>query len=139
LLTRVFDTFEVPLDDKEGKEPVKIDFLEETFLTMCQLKGIDGMWRLGTGKERRRDVDEAPAENVENVEVNEGEEFQQDFDWEQVEEDAKFRGKNKLKKKLKFRGNQERKGLQWNIQDHGVDPWGHLPDYESIHLATEFA
>ncbi|GAB2275850.1 hypothetical protein Dimus_010594 [Dionaea muscipula] len=51
----------------------------------------------------------------------------------------KFRGKNKLKKKLKFRGNQKIKGLQWNIQDHGVDPSGHLPDYELIHLQTEFA
>ncbi|GAB2269116.1 hypothetical protein Dimus_004045 [Dionaea muscipula] len=89
---RVFDTFEVPLDDKEGKEPVKTDFLEETFLTMCQLKRIDGMWRLDMGKGRRRDVDEAPAENVENVEVNEREEFQQDFDWEQVEKDAKIQG-----------------------------------------------
>ncbi|GAB2283927.1 hypothetical protein Dimus_018409 [Dionaea muscipula] len=56
------------------------------------LKRIDGMWRLGTGKGRRRDVDEAPAENVENVEVNEGEEFQQDFDWEQVEKDARNSG-----------------------------------------------
>ncbi|GAB2287821.1 hypothetical protein Dimus_022178, partial [Dionaea muscipula] len=92
LLTRVFDTFEVPLDDKEGKEPVKTNFLEETFLTMCQLKRIDGMWRLGTGIGRRRDVDEAPAENVENVEVNKGEEFQQDFDWEQVEKEAEIQG-----------------------------------------------
>ncbi|GAB2270162.1 hypothetical protein Dimus_005069 [Dionaea muscipula] len=46
----------------------------------------------------------------------------------------KFRRKNKLKRKLKFRGNQERKGLRWNIQDHGVDPSGHLPDYELIYL-----
>ncbi|GAB2265507.1 hypothetical protein Dimus_000557 [Dionaea muscipula] len=96
LLTRVFDTFEVPLDDKEGNEPVKTDFLEETFLTMCQLKRIDGMWRLGTGKGRRRDVDEAPAENVENVEENEGEEVHQDFDWEQVEEDAEIQGEEQI-------------------------------------------
>ncbi|GAB2267854.1 hypothetical protein Dimus_002830, partial [Dionaea muscipula] len=88
---------------------------------------------------RRRDDDEAPAETVENVEGNEGEEVQQDFDWEQVEEDAEIRGKNKLKRKLKFRGNQERKGLQWNIHDHGVDPSGHLPNYELIHLKDEFA
>ncbi|GAB2273610.1 hypothetical protein Dimus_008397, partial [Dionaea muscipula] len=55
LLTRVFDAFEVPLDDKEGEEPVKIDFYEETFLNMCQLKREKGVWWLGFGSNRRRD------------------------------------------------------------------------------------
>ncbi|GAB2270158.1 hypothetical protein Dimus_005065, partial [Dionaea muscipula] len=94
-----------PLDDKEGKEPVKTDFLEETFLTMCQLKRVDGTWRLGTDKGRKRDDDEASAENVENVEVNEGEEVQQDFDWEQVKEDAEIQGEEQVEEEVEVRGN----------------------------------
>ncbi|GAB2273637.1 hypothetical protein Dimus_008419, partial [Dionaea muscipula] len=101
---------------------------------MCQLKRIDGMWRLGIGEGRKRVDDEALAENVENVEVNEGEEVQQDFDWEQVEEDAKIQGEEQVEEEAEVQGEQKRKGLQWNIQDHGVDPSGHLPDYELIHL-----
>ncbi|GAB2272943.1 hypothetical protein Dimus_007757, partial [Dionaea muscipula] len=109
VLTRVFDSFEVPLDDKEGKEPVKTDFLKETFLTMCQLKRIDGMWRLGTSEGRKRDDDEALAENVENVEVNEGEEVQQDFDWEQVEEDAEIQGEEQVEEEAEDQGESRKK------------------------------
>ncbi|GAB2268502.1 hypothetical protein Dimus_003459 [Dionaea muscipula] len=105
----VFDTFEVPLDDKEGKEEVKTDFLEETFLTMCQLKRIDGMWRVGTGEGRRRDDDETPAENVENVEVNKGEEVQQDFDREQVEEDAEIQGEEQVEEEAEVQGEPRKK------------------------------
>ncbi|GAB2283107.1 hypothetical protein Dimus_017638 [Dionaea muscipula] len=107
LLTRVF--FEVPLDDKERKEPVKTDFFEETFLTICQLKRIDGMWRLGTGDGRKRDDDETPAENVENVEVNEGEEVQQDFDWEQVEEDAEIHEEEQVEEEVEVQGEPRKK------------------------------
>ncbi|GAB2268276.1 hypothetical protein Dimus_003251, partial [Dionaea muscipula] len=35
LLTRVFEAYHVPLNDKEGEEPKKYDFFEETFLEMC--------------------------------------------------------------------------------------------------------
>ncbi|GAB2301271.1 hypothetical protein Dimus_035304, partial [Dionaea muscipula] len=85
------------------------------------------------------DDNEAPAENVENVEVIEGEEVQQDFDGEQVEEDVEIKGEEQVEEEVKFVGNQERKRLQWNIQDHGVEPSGHLPYYELIHPQVEFA
>ncbi|GAB2267980.1 hypothetical protein Dimus_002957, partial [Dionaea muscipula] len=98
-----------PLDDKEGKEPVKTDFLEETFLTMCRLKRIDGTWRLGMGEGRKRDDDEAPSENVENVEVNGGEEVQQDFDWEQVKEDAEIQGEEQVEEEAKVQGEPRKK------------------------------
>ncbi|GAB2284415.1 hypothetical protein Dimus_018869 [Dionaea muscipula] len=63
----------------------------DTFLNMCQLKREQGVWWLEIGGIRRRDdEDEAPAENEENVEVNEGEEVQQDFDWEAVIDDVEL-------------------------------------------------
>ncbi|GAB2303591.1 hypothetical protein Dimus_037578 [Dionaea muscipula] len=44
-----------------------------------------GVWWLEIGGIRRRDdEDEAPTETKEQVEVNEGEEVQQEFDWEAV-------------------------------------------------------
>ncbi|GAB2295090.1 hypothetical protein Dimus_029269, partial [Dionaea muscipula] len=129
LLTECLILLKYLTDDKEGKEPIKADFLEETFLTMCQLKRIDGMWRLDTGKGRRRDVDEAQIENVENVEVNEEKNFNKILIGNKLRKMREIRGKNKLKKKAEVRGNQERKGLRWNIRDHGVDPSGHLQDY----------
>ncbi|GAB2294782.1 hypothetical protein Dimus_028975, partial [Dionaea muscipula] len=66
-LTRVFEAYHVPLDDKQGEELKSYDFFEETFLTMCQLRRENCVWWLGTGEGRRRDDIEAPAENVENV------------------------------------------------------------------------
>ncbi|GAB2265527.1 hypothetical protein Dimus_000575 [Dionaea muscipula] len=47
-LTMVFKAFNVPLIDKQGKEPKRYDYFEETFLTMCQLKRDNGVWWLGT-------------------------------------------------------------------------------------------
>ncbi|GAB2286845.1 hypothetical protein Dimus_021235 [Dionaea muscipula] len=64
-LTMVFEAFNVPLIDKQGAEPKRYDFLEETFLTMCQLKRENGVWW-------------------------EEEEIQQDFDWEAVNEEAEI-------------------------------------------------
>ncbi|GAB2270397.1 hypothetical protein Dimus_005298 [Dionaea muscipula] len=64
----VFEAYHVPLDDKQGEEPKSYDYFEETFLTMCQLKRDQGVWWLGLGANRRRDEDEAPAENVQNKE-----------------------------------------------------------------------
>ncbi|GAB2286649.1 hypothetical protein Dimus_021045 [Dionaea muscipula] len=63
-----------------GEEPKRYDYFEETFLTMCKLKREDGIWWIGTGENRRRDVDdEAPEEEVEEEEKD-----QTDFDWEAV-------------------------------------------------------
>ncbi|GAB2290557.1 hypothetical protein Dimus_024835 [Dionaea muscipula] len=88
-LTMVFEAFNVPLIDKQGEEPKRYDFFEETFLTMCQLKRENGVWWIGTGEHRRDDEaeevnNEAPAENMENEEVNEEEQVQQEFNWEAV-------------------------------------------------------
>ncbi|GAB2273894.1 hypothetical protein Dimus_008665, partial [Dionaea muscipula] len=77
---------------------------------MCQLKRIDGMWRLGTGKGRRRDVDEAPSENVENVEVIEEKNFNKILIGNKLRKMREIRGKNKLKKKSKFGGTKKEKG-----------------------------
>ncbi|GAB2299532.1 hypothetical protein Dimus_033599 [Dionaea muscipula] len=85
LLTRTFEAFEVPLNDKKGDDPVRTDYFEETFLTMFQLKREQGVWWLSLCENRRRDDvfeevnaeaenDEAPAENVE---VNEGENLEE--------------------------------------------------------------
>ncbi|GAB2276631.1 hypothetical protein Dimus_011349 [Dionaea muscipula] len=45
-LTMVFEAFGVPLDDKQGEEPKRYDFFEETFLTICQLTRENGVWWL---------------------------------------------------------------------------------------------
>ncbi|GAB2283934.1 hypothetical protein Dimus_018416, partial [Dionaea muscipula] len=64
---------------------------------------------LGMGEGRRRDDDEVLAENVENVEVNKGEEVQQDFDWEQVEEDAEIQGEEQVEEKAEVQGEPRKK------------------------------
>ncbi|GAB2282042.1 hypothetical protein Dimus_016599 [Dionaea muscipula] len=57
------------------------------------LKREYGVWWLGIGFNKRRDEDEnAPAENEENVEMNEEEAVQEDFDLVQVDEEAKLQG-----------------------------------------------
>ncbi|GAB2294671.1 hypothetical protein Dimus_028867 [Dionaea muscipula] len=96
LLTRVFEAFSVPLDDREGEDPVKSDFFEETFLNMCQLKREQrGVWWLGIGANRRRDeyvkVENEQAQ-AENVEVNEGENLEGNFEREAVNEEGELQG-----------------------------------------------
>ncbi|GAB2303632.1 hypothetical protein Dimus_037618, partial [Dionaea muscipula] len=99
-LTMVFEAFNVPLIDIQGQEPKRYDFFEETFLNMCQLKREQGVWWLEIGGIRRRDDEaeevnnEAPAENMENEEVNEEEDVQHDFDWEVVNEEAEIQGES---------------------------------------------
>ncbi|GAB2272756.1 hypothetical protein Dimus_007575 [Dionaea muscipula] len=81
-LIMVFEAFYVPLVDKLGEEPKSYDCFEETFLTICQLRRIDGVWWLGTSENRRRDdEDEALTENIQNEEVeNEEQNDQEDLD-----------------------------------------------------------
>ncbi|GAB2296250.1 hypothetical protein Dimus_030377, partial [Dionaea muscipula] len=86
LVTRIFDGFEVPLDEKEGDEPIKTDFFKETFLNMSQLKRENGVRWLGSGANRRRDDE---VNEMDNLHV-EGE--QADFDWEVVNEDVHDEG-----------------------------------------------
>ncbi|GAB2283815.1 hypothetical protein Dimus_018302 [Dionaea muscipula] len=92
-LTMVFEAFGVPLVDKQGEEPKRYDYFEETFLSICQLKRENGVWWLGTGENRRRDdVEAAP---VQSEEVNDEEvEAQPSFDWEVVVEEAALQGES---------------------------------------------
>ncbi|GAB2295850.1 hypothetical protein Dimus_030003, partial [Dionaea muscipula] len=87
LLTMVFKAFDVPLIDKQGEEPKRYDFFEETFLCMCKLKKENGVWWLGSGENRRRDNEEAApaAEEGQN---------QQDFDWEVVIDEVELQDEN---------------------------------------------
>ncbi|GAB2285751.1 hypothetical protein Dimus_020188 [Dionaea muscipula] len=98
----VFEAYEVPLNDKEGEEPKRLDFFEETFLTMSQLKRENGVWWLDIGVNRRRDEDEdAPAKNeevnqennnqAENVELNEEATQEGNLEWEVVNEEAQLK------------------------------------------------
>ncbi|GAB2296183.1 hypothetical protein Dimus_030314, partial [Dionaea muscipula] len=93
-LTRVFEAYHVPLNDKVGEEPKSYDLFEEIFLNMCQLKRENGVWWLGTGENRRRDEDENAEVNneiapTENVKVN-----QERFDWVPVKEEVNIQGKS---------------------------------------------
>ncbi|GAB2296367.1 hypothetical protein Dimus_030488 [Dionaea muscipula] len=88
LLTRIFEAFKVPLDDKEGEEPVKTDYFEEIFLGISQLKREDGVWWLRSGANRRRD-------NVEEDE-NEEEVAQEENEGEPNEKEAKIKGSGSI-------------------------------------------
>ncbi|GAB2287559.1 hypothetical protein Dimus_021932 [Dionaea muscipula] len=90
-MTTIFDGFDVPLVDKQGEEPKKYDYFEETFLTMCKLTRENGVWWIGTGENRRRDNEiEAPVEEVhEEKEVHNA-----DFDWEAVIDEAVVQGES---------------------------------------------
>ncbi|GAB2270764.1 hypothetical protein Dimus_005633 [Dionaea muscipula] len=90
-LTMVFEAFDVPLIDKQGEEPKRYYYFEETFLSMCQLKRENGVWWLGSGENRRRDDEEATP--VQSEEVHE-EEQNPDFDWEVVVDEAALRGES---------------------------------------------
>ncbi|GAB2268578.1 hypothetical protein Dimus_003533 [Dionaea muscipula] len=89
-LTMVFEAFNVPLINKHGAKPKRYDFFEESFLSMCNLKRENRVWWLENGGIRRRDDDEVPAENVGNVEENEGEDIQKEFDWEAVSDEVEI-------------------------------------------------
>ncbi|GAB2266476.1 hypothetical protein Dimus_001484 [Dionaea muscipula] len=90
----------VPLDDREGDEPIKTDFFKETFLNMSQLKRENSVWWLGSGANRRRDDEVNEIENEENEEEakdtdeveNKGQNQQVDFDWEVVNEEVHVEG-----------------------------------------------
>ncbi|GAB2297694.1 hypothetical protein Dimus_031781 [Dionaea muscipula] len=79
----VFEAFNVPLIDKQGAEPKRYDFFEETFLNMCQLKREQGIWWLEIGGIRRRD-DEAEGDNNDAPATNEEVNQEENFDWEVV-------------------------------------------------------
>ncbi|GAB2275805.1 hypothetical protein Dimus_010554 [Dionaea muscipula] len=76
---------------RKGEEPKRIDYFEETFLTMCKLTRENGVWWVRNRENRRRnDEIEAPAE-----EVHEEEEAQNaEFDWEAVIDEAAVQGES---------------------------------------------
>ncbi|GAB2284044.1 hypothetical protein Dimus_018524 [Dionaea muscipula] len=89
-LTMIFDAFDVPLVDKKSEEPKRYDYFEETFLTMCKLKKENGIWRIGTGENKRRDDEvEAPEEEAE-----EEAESQNDVNWEAIIDKAAVQGES---------------------------------------------
>ncbi|GAB2297655.1 hypothetical protein Dimus_031744 [Dionaea muscipula] len=107
LLTRIFQAFDVPLDDNEAEQLVKTDYYDKTFLGLCSLKRENNVWWFGSGANRRRDEVENEEENEEeNVQENEQgtdsektvEEHKSakstpaNFEWEQVEEKTKTAG-----------------------------------------------
>ncbi|GAB2301875.1 hypothetical protein Dimus_035899 [Dionaea muscipula] len=139
LLTGIFEAFNVPLNHKKGKYPKRYYYFEETFLNMSQLKREDGVWWLGLGANRRRDDDEAPAENVENVEMNEGDAVQQDFDWVQVEEapDVVVPAAPEVSVVLTTPAVQQTmKRTSTRVDPSG--PSGSIPDFDLLHLQVEF-
>ncbi|GAB2265676.1 hypothetical protein Dimus_000717 [Dionaea muscipula] len=148
LLTRIFEAFEALLDDREGEEPVKKDFYDETFLRICQLRRENGAWWLGSGEEEDKDSDNTVSARSTAT----------GFQWEQVEEDAEVEGEPK-EIKSEFDGlgfvdmfyDAEDKGntaaedtpttpvmtvekKKGKSKDSGVDPSGHIPDYDLLHL-----
>ncbi|GAB2297507.1 hypothetical protein Dimus_031607 [Dionaea muscipula] len=75
-LTKVFEEFGVPLVDKQGEEPKRYDYFEDTFLTMCNLTRENGVWWIGTGENRRRDDEVvAPAKEKEEEEEAQNADF----------------------------------------------------------------
>ncbi|GAB2275576.1 hypothetical protein Dimus_010334 [Dionaea muscipula] len=64
-MTMIFNAFDVPLVDKQGEEPKRYDYFEDTFLTMCKLKRENVVWWIGTWENRRKDDEmDAPAEEA---------------------------------------------------------------------------
>ncbi|GAB2287823.1 hypothetical protein Dimus_022180 [Dionaea muscipula] len=127
LLTMVFEAFDVPLVDKKGEEPKSYDYFEETFLTMCQLRRIDGIWWLGTGENRRRDdEDEASAEDVQNEEVaSEGQNSQEDFDWEAVIDEVEIQ--EEVEKEAEIQGESESDDKFYDAEVEVEEPADDVP------------
>ncbi|GAB2278724.1 hypothetical protein Dimus_013399, partial [Dionaea muscipula] len=87
-LTMVFEAFGVPLVVKKGEEPMKYDFFEDTFLTMCKLRREDGIWWIGSGDNRRKD------DEPEGQAEKEDERNKDDFDWEAVIDEVTVEGES---------------------------------------------
>ncbi|GAB2285822.1 hypothetical protein Dimus_020261 [Dionaea muscipula] len=150
LLTRIFHAFEVPLNDKEAEQHVAIDKFKDTILNMCGLRRENGVWWLGSGANRRGDEE---VENEEEVAPA----------VEQVEEDAEVEGQPKETEAEvdgagsgdKFYDAEEGETAtaedtptpaaqpyaqqQGKTTDSAVDPSGHIPDYDLLHLQDEFS
>ncbi|GAB2279060.1 hypothetical protein Dimus_013721 [Dionaea muscipula] len=97
-LTMVFEAFDVPLIDKKGEEP----------------------------KRRRRDDDVVPAENVGNVEVNKGEEAQQDFDLEAVIDEVEIQ-REEMEKEGEIQGESRSTEKFYDVEVGVEEPADEVP------------
>ncbi|GAB2299851.1 hypothetical protein Dimus_033904 [Dionaea muscipula] len=140
----------------KGEEPKKYDYFEETFLTMCKLTRENGVWWIGTGKNRRRD--DAPEEEGPTKDVHEEEEEgQTDFDWEAVIDEATDQEESGSGEKFYDAEDEVQESPEVNEEDlvvtaqdsvqpkvieaAGVDPSapsGHLPESKMLKLQAEF-
>ncbi|GAB2283883.1 hypothetical protein Dimus_018368 [Dionaea muscipula] len=94
-LTMMFQAYNVLLVDKQGEEPKRYDFFEETFLNMCQLIRENGVWWLENGGIKRRDDETeevnnaAPSKNEEEAVIDEVE-----IEREEVEKEVEIQGES---------------------------------------------
>ncbi|GAB2268097.1 hypothetical protein Dimus_003074 [Dionaea muscipula] len=139
-LTMVFEEFGVPLVDKQGEEPKRYDYFEDTFLSICKLTRENRVCWLGTGENRRRDDEiEVPTEEeavideaADQGESGSGEKFYDAKDEIQesaavVEEVPAVPAQDSTQQK--------------EIEAAGVDPSGpsgHILEYVMIKLQAEF-
>ncbi|GAB2281707.1 hypothetical protein Dimus_016277 [Dionaea muscipula] len=75
-LTRIFNAFDVPLDEKDATHPVMNDYFKESFLNLCGLKRENGIWWLGSGEKRRIDELEGDSEEESEGEESDSEEIE---------------------------------------------------------------
>lgn len=64
LLMLVFKVFNVPLQHKEAKTVIEMDYFRSSLLSKCGLNRIDGVWWLGSGENKRRDLTESDSEKT---------------------------------------------------------------------------
>ncbi|GAB2290744.1 hypothetical protein Dimus_025017 [Dionaea muscipula] len=123
LLTKIFEAFSVPLNHKKGEDPKRYDYFEETFLTMCQLKRIDG-------KEAELQGEEQDEKEAEDENSGSGEKFFYAMDDVEDPVDVTAPGSDVIATAPK--GNTA----------VGVDPSGpsnNMLDFDLLHLQAEFA
>ncbi|GAB2294712.1 hypothetical protein Dimus_028907 [Dionaea muscipula] len=136
----LFDVFEVPLDDKEGEEPVKTDYCKETLLGKSQLRRECGTWWLGSGANRESTPAGFQWEEVAEVQGEQGEK-EAEIDGSGSEDqfyDAE-EGETPATEDVPTAPvviDEKKKG---KTQSSRVDPSESLPDYDLLHLQVEFA
>ncbi|GAB2290422.1 hypothetical protein Dimus_024700 [Dionaea muscipula] len=135
-LTRVFETYNVPLDGKQGEEPKSYDYFEETFLSMCQLKREHRVWWLGTGENRRKDDENEGGEEIlREAEVRESGSGEKFYDVDDEVQGFADEIVEVLEVPTPISDQQKEKTTA------GVDPsdpTGGIPDSEFLKLQAEF-
>ncbi|GAB2292891.1 hypothetical protein Dimus_027119 [Dionaea muscipula] len=78
-------------------------FIDLTYMDHLLMRRLVNLPRLENGDIRMRDDDEVPAENVRNLEENEGEDVQQEFDWEAVIDEVEIE-REEVEKEAEIQG-----------------------------------